>query len=28
MPQVENGYLLEHPSGRLYLEPHGYLAPD
>jgi L-ascorbate metabolism protein UlaG (beta-lactamase superfamily) len=28
VPQVENGYLLEHPSGRLYLEPHGYLAPD
>ena len=28
VPQVENGYLLEHPSGRVYLEPHGYLAPD
>jgi len=25
VPQVENGYLLEHPSGSLYLEPHGYL---
>ncbi len=28
VPQVENGYLLEHPSGSLYLEPHGYLAPN
>jgi hypothetical protein len=28
VPQVENGYLLEHPEGRLYLEPHGYLDPD
>lgn len=27
VPQVENGYLLEHPAGRLYLEPHGYLDP-
>lgn len=26
VPQTENGYLLEHPGGRLYLEPHGYLA--
>ncbi|MCP9816863.1 MBL fold metallo-hydrolase [Synechococcus sp. GreenBA-s] len=26
VPQVENGYLLEHPAGSLYLEPHGYLA--
>jgi len=25
VPQVENGYLLEHPGGSLYLEPHGYL---
>jgi hypothetical protein len=25
---VENGYLLEHPAGSLYLEPHGYLSPD
>jgi hypothetical protein len=28
VPQVENGYLLEHPEGRLYLEPHGFLPPD
>ena len=28
MPQVENGYLLEHPGGRLYLEPHGFLPAD
>ncbi len=28
VPQVENGYLLQHPAGRLYLEPHGFLAPD
>ena len=28
VPQVENGYLLEHPTGSLYLEPHGYLSPD
>jgi hypothetical protein len=25
---VENGYLLEHPQGSLYLEPHGYLPAD
>ena len=24
---VENGYLLEHESGQLYLEPHGFLDP-
>jgi hypothetical protein len=24
---VENGYLLEHASGSLYLEPHGFLDP-
>ena len=28
VPQVENGYLLEHPRGSLYLEPHGYLPAD
>ena len=28
VPQVENGYLIEHPSGSLYLEPHGYLPAD
>ena len=28
VPQVENGYLLEHPGGSLYLEPHGYLTPN
>ncbi|MEN9859852.1 MAG: MBL fold metallo-hydrolase [Vulcanococcus sp.] len=28
VPQVENGYLLDHPQGSLYLEPHGYLPAD
>lgn len=28
VPQVENGYLLKHPAGRVYLEPHGFLAAD
>jgi len=28
VPQVENGYLLDHASGSLYLEPHGYLPAD
>jgi L-ascorbate metabolism protein UlaG (beta-lactamase superfamily) len=28
VPQVENGYLLRHPAGSVYLEPHGYLPPD
>jgi L-ascorbate metabolism protein UlaG (beta-lactamase superfamily) len=28
VPQVENGYLLRHPGGSLYVEPHGYLAPE
>lgn len=28
VPAVENGYLLEHPQGRLYLEPHGFLPAD
>ena len=28
VPQVENGYLLEHEQGRLYLEPHGYPPQD
>jgi L-ascorbate metabolism protein UlaG (beta-lactamase superfamily) len=28
VPQVENGYLLQHPGGRLYLEPHGFLPAD
>ena len=28
VPMVENGYLLEHESGQLYLEPHGFLDPD
>ena len=27
VPQVENGYVLHHPGGSLYIEPHGYLAP-
>ena len=25
VPQVENGYVLEHTAGSLYLEPHGFL---
>ncbi len=28
VPQVENGYRLDHPAGSLYLEPHGYLDAD
>jgi L-ascorbate metabolism protein UlaG (beta-lactamase superfamily) len=28
VPQVENGYLMEHPEGSLFLEPHGFLAAD
>lgn len=28
VPQVENGYLLQHPEGSLYLEPHGFLPAD
>lgn len=28
VPQVENGYLLDHPAGSLYLEPHGFLSAD
>lgn len=28
VPQVENGYRLDHPAASLYLEPHGYLDPD
>ncbi|MEX1316368.1 MAG: MBL fold metallo-hydrolase [Synechococcaceae cyanobacterium] len=28
VPQVENGYRLDHPAGSLYLEPHGYLDPE
>lgn len=28
VPMVENGYLLRHPRGRLYLEPHGFLDPS
>jgi len=28
VPHTENGYLLEHPGGSLYLEPHGFLPPD
>ena len=27
VPQVENGYVLRHPGGSLYIEPHGYLPP-
>ena len=28
VPMVENGYLLEHKAGQLYLEPHGFLDPN
>jgi hypothetical protein len=28
VPVVENGYLLDHPCGHVYLEPHGFLAED
>ncbi|CAK6695777.1 MBL fold metallo-hydrolase [Synechococcus sp. BA-124 BA4] len=28
VPQVENGYLLQHPAGSLYVEPHGFLSSD
>ncbi|MFM9103322.1 MAG: MBL fold metallo-hydrolase [Cyanobium sp.] len=28
VPQVENGWLLDHPAGSLYLEPHGFLSAD
>ena len=28
VPMVENGYLLEHEAGQLYLEPHGFLDPN
>jgi hypothetical protein len=28
VPQVENGYLLEHPAGSVYLEPHGFLGTE
>ena len=27
VPGQENGFLLEHPDGRLYVEPHGFLDP-
>ena len=27
VPQLENGYRLDHAAGSLYLEPHGYLDP-
>ena len=28
VPGVQNGYLLDHPEGHLYLEPHGFLPAD
>ena len=28
VPQTENGYLLAHPGGNLYLEPHGFLGRE
>jgi hypothetical protein len=27
VPQLQNGYLLEHPLAASYLEPHGFLPP-
>ncbi len=27
VPQLQNGYLLEHPLAAIYLEPHGFLPP-
>ena len=27
VPGQENGFLLQHPDGRLYVEPHGFLDP-
>ena len=28
VPQIENGWLLDHPAGSLYLEPHGFLSAE
>jgi hypothetical protein len=28
VPQIENGWLLDHPAGNLYLEPHGFPSAD
>jgi hypothetical protein len=28
VPQLENGWLLDHPAGSLYLEPHGFPSAD
>ena len=28
VPYLENGYVLEHAAGSLYLEPHGFLDPS
>lgn len=28
VPVIENGWLLDHPAGSLYLEPHGFPAAD
>jgi len=28
VPSQENGYLLRHPSARVYLEPHGFLSRE
>jgi hypothetical protein len=28
VPQLENGWLLNHPAGSLYLEPHGFPSAD
>ena len=28
VPNIENGYVLTHPEGSLYVEPHGFLDPE
>ena len=28
VPQVENGWLINHPAGSVYLEPHGFPSAD
>lgn len=28
VPQLENGWMILHPAGNVYLEPHGFPSPD
>ncbi len=28
VPQIENGYLIKHKEGSIYIEPHGFLDPS